>query len=199
MKKYTLNDCSKIAESKGGTCLSLVYVNKRTKMSWICINGHTWDAIFDEIRRGSWCKICSREEMRKKRLTSIEDLQKMAQEKNGFCLSSEYIGCKQKLKWQCSKNHVWYSTRSNIAKGSWCPVCALASVSMKRLGVQSKRITLNDCIKVAEANGGECLSSEYINSSTKLLWKCEKSHEWFALIGQIKHKGHGVLNVGKIR
>ncbi|MFP3339212.1 hypothetical protein R0J91_14635, partial [Micrococcus sp. SIMBA_131] len=34
--------------------------------------------------------------------------------------------------------------------------------------------------KIARGRGGECLSSEYINNSTPLEWKCSDGHVWEA-------------------
>jgi hypothetical protein len=36
---------------------------------------------------------------------------------------------------------------------------------------------------------GRCLSGEYINNSTHMLWECKKGHQWFATFNCIKDKG----------
>jgi len=44
-----------------------------------------------------------------------------------------------------------------------------------------KNWQLRRCKKWASLiRNGECLSEEYINSQTKLLWRCEAGHEWWA-------------------
>jgi hypothetical protein len=40
--------------------------------------------------------------------------------------------------------------------------------------------------KIAFAKGGKCLSHCYVNSKMKLLWQCEKGHQWFATPFSIK-------------
>ena len=40
---------------------------------------------------------------------------------------------------------------------------------------------------LAEGQGGACLSSEYINAKTPLLWLCEKGHEWEAIPNNVRH------------
>jgi len=51
----------KIAESKGGKCLSDVYVNSGEKLLFECQNKHQWKAIPDNIKnKGTWCPICRR-------------------------------------------------------------------------------------------------------------------------------------------
>jgi hypothetical protein len=54
-----LQDMVKEAEKHNGKCLSPGYVNARTKLIWECHKGHSWKAIPDSIRRGSWCPVCS--------------------------------------------------------------------------------------------------------------------------------------------
>jgi len=34
--------------------------------------------------------------------------------------------------------------------------------------------------RIARERGGDCLSKRYVNSKVKLLWLCEKGHQWFA-------------------
>jgi hypothetical protein len=49
-----------------------------------------------------------------------------------------------------------------------------------------KRLTIEHCREVAELNNGMCLSKDYINSKKKLLWRCDKNHEWFNGLGHVK-------------
>lgn len=41
----------KIAESKGGKCLSEKYVINNSKLKWQCKEGQIWDAVPDSIVR----------------------------------------------------------------------------------------------------------------------------------------------------
>ncbi len=59
----------------------------------------------------------------KRRLT-IEEMQRIAQERGGECLSTEYIDGKTKLKWQCKVGHEWEARPNNVKHGTWCPTCA---------------------------------------------------------------------------
>ncbi len=60
-KAFTLEYCHKIAEERGGKCLSEKYINKRTIMKWLCKNGHCWDAKFEHINSDkAWCPHCSK-------------------------------------------------------------------------------------------------------------------------------------------
>jgi len=50
----------------------------------------------------------------------------------------------------------------------------------------SKKLTLEDCNKIALEKDGECLSSEYINSQTRMKWRCKKGHIFYNRLGNIK-------------
>ena len=52
-----------------------------------------------------------------------------------------------------------------------------------------KKLTLEDMHALAKQRGGQCLSTKYINSRTKLTWKCDKGHIWKATQSNIKN-GH---------
>jgi hypothetical protein len=59
----------KIAENRGGKCLSEQYINSDTKMIFQCSVGHIWEAIPDNVSsKNSWCPECSYELKRKKKL-----------------------------------------------------------------------------------------------------------------------------------
>lgn len=98
---------------------------------------------------------------------TLDDCVNTAAEKGGKCLSTEYIGSKIKLLWECYNGHQWSATYNSIKRGSWCPGCA-----------GNAKIRLEDAKKLAKLRGGECLSTEFVDIRTKLLWRCKKGHEW---------------------
>ena len=53
----------------------------------------------------------------------------------------------------------------------------------------ARRRTIEDCQELALSKGGKCLSIKYINDSTKLKWRCKKSHVWMATAGQVLRRG----------
>ena len=54
---------------------------------------------------------------------TMEELQKLAEEKKGKCLSTKYINNSTKLKWMCKNNHIWETVLKVIIKGHWCYDC----------------------------------------------------------------------------
>ena len=173
---YSLKDIKKMAEERGGLCKSESYSGAHTNLLWKCSEGHTWKATPNSIRRGSWCKTCSREIMAQKQRLSIDDMQKIAKERGGKCLSILYKNNQTKLEWECDKGHKWRAIPANIRNhGKWCPECS-----------GNARLTIEDMHLIAKERGGKCLSQKYINSITKLDWKCAKGHEWSAVPSSIK-------------
>jgi hypothetical protein len=162
VKKKSISDCQKLAELKGGKCLSSKYINSHFKYTWQCVEGHIWNAEFSSITQGNWCPECAG--LKKK---SIEDCHKLAQSKGGKCLSTEYINNASILKWECAKGHIWNRNYQNTKRGRWCSKCNLNN-------------KIEACHKIAELKGGKCLSGEYINVNSKIIWECEKGHTWDA-------------------
>ena len=173
--KITLDMCKQVAESKGGECLSTEYKNANATMEWKCSEGHQWKTKFSHIKNGTWCKKCVSISQR----LTIEDCKQFADERGGMCLSDEYKNEKTKMQWRCSKNHEWQAIFNSIKSGKWCAHCA---------GIAP--LTIDKCQQFAISKGGECLSTEYNNSKTKLLWECDKGHRWEARFDNIKFKGY---------
>ena len=67
---------------------------------------------------GHWCHTCSGKNI------TIEDLQDIALERGGWCLSPDYFGINIKLWWQCREGHVWDATPNMVKNdNNWCPKC----------------------------------------------------------------------------
>jgi hypothetical protein len=115
---------------------------------------------------------------------TIQEMQNLAKSRGGRCLSKKYVDNKTKLKWQCSKGHLWEARPHDIKDGNtWCPICSIGKRSEKR------RLTIEGMQKIAKSRGGKCLSKDYINARTKLKWQCERGHIWESEPVNIKNKG----------
>ena len=97
---------------------------------------------------------------------TIQDCQKWAEAKHGFCLSSHYINANTRLQWQCEKGHIWWTSPNKVRIGSWCPECHLP------------KITIEKCYETAISRGGQCLEKQYINNTTHMKFQCEYKHQW---------------------
>lgn len=169
-----LNDYREIAKKRGGSCLSNVYINAKTKLKWQCKEDHVWETTPNCINNGSWCPECVGKNRGGTQRLTIEKMQKIAKEKKGKCLSSEYKNSCTKLRWQCKKRHEWNAVYSSIQQGSWCPECG---TDRAREGI--RKYNVGDMQQIAKNHGGVCLSTKkYINIKTKLKWRCKDGHVW---------------------
>ena len=56
---------------------------------------------------------------------TLEDMQRMAAQHGGLCLSTNYQNNYTKLRWQCTRGHVWPLRPGEAVQGAWCPQCAI--------------------------------------------------------------------------
>ena len=302
----TLGEMQAVARDRGGECLSPRYVNNLIKLKWRCQEGHEWEAASSSVKLGRWCPTCSqghserivrdiceqmfgkpfpkvkpqwlinargnlmeldgccrklslafeyqgiqhyketkfsrrspmrrtltqqkKDDAEKWRLclengvhlieipykvelddvpayifAAVKDLsvpvrirrpekikvaqfvlteqlramQALARERGGECLSIAYLGTHAKLRWRCSEGHEWLATSSAIKnRGDWCPFCA-----------GKAPLTLGQMQVLARTRGGKCLSTKYVNTKTKLRWRCAEGHEWEAAPSSVKNQG----------
>lgn len=173
--KNRLEEMRAFAATRGGECLAERYVTVITPVKWRCREGHEWETAFHYIKnKGQWCPVCSGNIN-----LTIEDMQVLAATKGGKCLSEQYQNLQGRLRWSCANGHEWKARANDVRnKGSWCPYCARVA-----------RLDIEDMKTMARKRGGQCLSTEYINSSINLRWRCAKGHEWESAPSTMRHRG----------
>ena len=92
-------------------------------------------------------------------------------------------GSNTKVWWKCSKGHKWQASIVNRSKGRGCPYCAGRKVLSGYNDLQTANPTLANEWNY-EKNGG--LKPEHFtaNSNKRAWWKCNKGHEWQAVIAK---------------
>jgi hypothetical protein len=127
-------------------------------------------------RRLKTCNTCRDGRTKTNKKLTINECKEFAENKGGECLSETYKNSSTKMRWKCSDNHEWETTFDCIKTGgTWCPHCAGLA-----------KLTIDECREFAISKNGECLSDEYVNSSTKMRWRCSDNHEWEATFNNIK-------------
>lgn len=107
---------------------------------------------------------------------SLHELQRVAAQRGGECLSTRYRKATSPLRWRCAFGHRWRASLASITgRNTWCPVCA-----------GNRKLELNDLRKLAHQRGGKCLSREYVNGRTPVTWECQFGHRWKAVTEQVK-------------
>ncbi len=164
-----------IAGDKGGRCLSTKYVNSFTHLRFRCAEGHEWDTTAATVKRGNWCPACANETRTGgEKARAFAHVQKIARERGGLCLSTEYVNCRTHLRFRCAEGHEWEAIASSVQQGRWCPACAFEA----RYG-DSRVFTRVQ--EIARERGGRCLSTEYVNTHNHLRFRCAEGHEWKTL------------------
>ena len=168
-----LEAARKIAETRRGLCLSEDYLNSKKYLQWQCSKGHQWRASLNHVKNnGTWCPFCNGNAK-----LDISVAQRVAKERGGVCLSTEYFRSIDNLIWRCSQGHEWTASLGSVkSQKTWCLICS-----------GKAKLNINVASKLAEERGGECLTSEYVNVMSPMLWRCSKGHEWYAALRSIKH------------
>ena len=120
--RHTLDDMRDFARTKGGDCVSGHYRNNKTKLLWRCVEGHEWWARPDALlrtSRPSWCATCAGCGR-----WTIEELQRVALQRGGACLSSGLEKMTKPVLWRCRSGHQWSATGQGVVAGHWCAKCA---------------------------------------------------------------------------
>ncbi len=122
--KKDIEDAHLLAKEMKGVCLSKEYINSKGLLHWKCQMGHTWEASYGAISSGRWCPACANLKKSKKQIKyTIRDMNDLASNRGGCCVSKRYINSRTKLSWMCSNGHTWEATPANIKTGYWCPYC----------------------------------------------------------------------------
>ena len=168
----TIDSLREVALSRGGECLETKYLGAFVRHRWRCAEGHTWDAIADSVRRGSWCPTCSA----RAHAHSLEEIRAWAASRGWTCLSDHYETCMTKLEWECERGHRWEAPL-NYVQTHACPHCQ----------DENRRATgLADCQAIAASRGGKCLSTEFMGTHLFLEWECAQGHRWSTRVAAIK-------------
>jgi len=122
-KNFVVDRINQIREKDGLVCVGIDKIsNGRTYVKMQCDNNHEWTTLaYSIISQKYNCPYCAG--MKR----TIKDVQNIARQKNGECISGQYVGATIKMQWKCSKGHIWMATLNKVLNGRWCPECAKES------------------------------------------------------------------------
>lgn len=169
-----LAEAQELSRKHGGVCLTQVYVSASNMMRWRCKVDHDWHASLAVVRGGGWCRVCA--------LPGPADLERIARQRGGHCLSSNLTRLDQTLEWLCANGHRWRAQFDRVRRGSWCRRCLHES----QRGQSRRRITIADARAVAAERSGACLSSVMVRSDAPLEWRCAVGHTWSARYSNVR-------------
>lgn len=179
--KGSIEEIIHIVEQRGGKCLSKTYSNNYSKIRIECENNHRFTTIAKSVKRGSWCPKCAIEKRASSKRKNIDDMNILANRRNGKCLSTAYVNNTTKLLWQCENEHQFLSTPGNVYTGYWCPKCANKKLSDKAAIERQKKIK-----QILQTKKGKAFSiSDSYNRNSLVTWQCNNGHIWSSRIGNI--------------
>jgi thiol-disulfide isomerase/thioredoxin len=169
-KPLGLDYVNKVAEKKGGKCISKKYTSVREYLKWKCSKGHIWKAKYNTVAKNDvWCPKCHDQDQ-------LDALKLIAKNNSGKFLSPKFIGWNSKYEWKCKEGHIWKADGSAVKLGTWCGVCA-----------GTAPISIQEIQKLAKAKGGKCLSKKNLGAHKKLKWQCKEGHIWKASAANVIH------------
>lgn len=141
--------------------LSPEYINAKTKLNYICPNGHENSMTWSNWQQGYRCPDCAGT----KKLTHEfvkQDIEKLSY----IFLSKDYNNSSSKFDYICPNGH-----ENNMSWGHWqqghrCPNC-----------VGNKKLTNEFVKQYFEERSCILTSKEYTNNSTKLKYICPNGHQ----------------------
>lgn len=169
-------------------------VGSNKKIWWVCNKEHEWQSTINNRNSGTGCPYCSN----KKILKGYNDLAtinpRLASEWNydkntGLAPTDVGVNGNNKVWWKCDEGHEWQAAIYSRNTGYGCPYCT------GRNAVKGKNdlATLNPKLASEwnyKRNGDSKPEDFATGSHKKVWWKCEKGHEWQAIINN-RTKGTG--------
>jgi hypothetical protein len=138
--KLTIEEMHTLAKNRDGRCLSNEYINDRTKLTWMCSEGHKWNGSPFCIKSGTWCPVCAKKVRANTKMSkTFQKVKEIAKERGGECLSNAYEKNHSKLRFRCKYGHEWETGPGQIKNHHWCPIC-----SAKIRGEKSRKYTIDD-------------------------------------------------------
>jgi len=156
-------------EFERANCLLLTstYKNSKTKLDYVCSNGHKTKITWNDFKSGRRCIKCRNEKTGDRRRLSFNYIKNEFEKEDCELLSTKYKGSETLLDYICECGEISKITWGNFQQGVRCNKCGIEKVAEKR------RLPFADVKNGSEANGCVLLSTEYINANTVLDYICE--------------------------
>lgn len=107
----------------------------------------------------------------------LQVARRLAKSRGGVCVEA-VDGDPGRFVWRCSKGHQWRMSLGLVMLGAWCHACR-GEACRGKPGVVEARM-------IAAERGGECLSDSTSGSRSRLRWRCERGHEWEAVLDNVR-------------
>jgi hypothetical protein len=137
VRKLDYDFIKNLFEERGYKLLSKEYINNKSKLSYVCSQGHNRDIMFKDFKRGKGCLICSIDRISKSRRKVYSEIVQSFEKEGYTLLTKVYDKCDQLLDYLCSKNHKHKISWHNWNAGYRCPKCYHERKLLLQLGPAS--------------------------------------------------------------
>ncbi len=171
-----------------------VSTRSRDKAWWRCDKGHEWQAaLSSRVYDGRGCPFCANQAV----LSGENDLAAVKPEtakmwhplRNGSLSPAEVSsGSKKQVWWICDKGHEWQATVHSVSSGTACPYCSGRNAIP---GETDLGTTHPELIRYWSSANKLTTLSVTAGSHKKVLWCCDKGHEWEASVASVALDGCG--------
>ncbi len=196
-----------LVKEKEGYCLSEMFTNYNTKLTWKCKQDHVWKMSISDFENGKWCEKCDigkiklptpqliirkkkedhtqashHQESKTLKLKTNPDViicELLAEKLGGTLEFKKQKDSKIIINCICHKDHKWNSTIQSLKSGEWCPTCF----------EENRALNLKELNEIATEQKGRLLSFDYTDNYTNMKWQCEKDHTWLANANNIRRGG----------
>jgi hypothetical protein len=175
-KKPIIEEIRLKFENEGYTLLETKYKNQRTKMMFICNNGHQGKITYNAFQQGQRCRECAIEENTERQRFSYEYVKNYFNEQGCKLLSKEYTNSGELLDYICLCGNISKIRFNSFKNGVRCKECGIKKV------VESRKYSYEEVKSIFESRGCILLSTEYLNNHQKLHYICSCGNEdWKSL------------------
>lgn len=193
------SQCPEVAKqwhpvNNGELLPSEVMSKSSTKYWWKCDKEHEWEAnLSSRTKNGHGCPVCANQKV----LAGFNDLESQYPEvakrwhptNNGELLPSNIIAkSNKKYFWLCDKGHSYLAPTLYLIDDRKCGVCANMQTE---IGINSLKDTHPELEKEYSHKNKKNFSSYRENSKAKVIWVCNKGHEWESSIHKRTQLGRG--------
>lgn len=143
-------------EANGWKLISTSFIDSRTKLKFVCNEGHTFDILSRFIDKKK-CRVCDENSYQ----AAANRFYQSIKDKGGSVTENSYVNSYTNIEITCSEGHKWNSNPSSIRDGYWCPICN------PKAG--------NKYYAILEKHNAIALEP-YIDNKTKIRVQCREGH-----------------------
>jgi hypothetical protein len=109
---------------------------------------------------------------------TILEVDEICRTKNIECLESTYQHGNVPMDFRCLQcSRKWKTTFRSVVQNIGCLKCTWD---------EKMKLSLEDVYETLEGRGITCLATEYTDSQSPMMWKCDCDHEWLTTFNHIR-------------